>query len=95
MEAIKVNVEQESLAETVLRLALDVGEGMLKNGGEVSRVENTIERICRAWGAVRACGAPPPLFFWCRAPFPLCRAVTFITPCGIFCLVTLMSLPIT
>ncbi len=33
-------------------LALDVGEGMLKNGGEVSRVESTIERICRAYGAV-------------------------------------------
>lgn len=52
MEEIKINIEQETLAETVLRLALDVGEGMLKNGGEVSRVENTIERICRAWGAV-------------------------------------------
>ncbi|MBR2464474.1 MAG: threonine/serine exporter family protein [Clostridia bacterium] len=51
MEAIKIDVDKESLAETVLRLALDVGEGMLKNGGEVSRVENTIERICRAWGA--------------------------------------------
>ena len=39
-------------AETVLCLALDVGEGMLKNGGEVSRVERTVERICRAYGAV-------------------------------------------
>lgn len=41
----------ESTAELILRLALDVGEGMLKNGGEVSRVENTVARICRAWGA--------------------------------------------
>ncbi len=39
-------------ADDLLRLALDVGEGMLKNGGEVSRVEDTIERICRAYGAV-------------------------------------------
>ena len=39
-------------ADDLLRLALDVGEGMLKNGGEISRVEDTIERICRAYGAV-------------------------------------------
>ena len=38
-------------AEYLLCLALDVGEGMLKNGGDVNRVEDTIERICRAYGA--------------------------------------------
>ncbi len=38
-------------AEELLCLALDVGEGMLKSGGEVSRVENTVERICKAYGA--------------------------------------------
>ncbi len=43
---------KETYADDVLRLALDVGEGMLKNGGEVSRVEDTIERICHAYGAV-------------------------------------------
>ncbi len=36
----------------MLCLALDIGEGMLKNGAEVSRVEDTIERICKAYGAV-------------------------------------------
>ena len=51
MEAIKTLAAQENAAQTILRLALDVGEGMLKNGGEVSRVENTVARICRAWGA--------------------------------------------
>ena len=51
MEATKKFIETGSTAETILRLALDVGEGMLKNGGEVSRVENTVARICRAWGA--------------------------------------------
>ena len=35
----------------LLCLALDVGEGMLKCGAEVARVEDTIERICRAYGA--------------------------------------------
>ena len=40
-----------SFAEYLLCLALDVGEGMLKNGGDVNRIEDTIERICRAYGA--------------------------------------------
>lgn len=39
-------------AEYLLCLALDVGAGMLKNGGEVARVENTVELICKAYGAV-------------------------------------------
>lgn len=51
MEAVKIKTGQ-SYAEEVLCLALDVGEGMLKNGGEISRVEKTVERICRAYGAV-------------------------------------------
>ncbi|MBO5306253.1 MAG: threonine/serine exporter family protein [Clostridia bacterium] len=45
------NLRNETFADDLLRLALDVGEGMLKNGGEISRVEDTIERICRAYGA--------------------------------------------
>lgn len=44
---LKTNFTQDLLC-----LALDVGEGMLKNGGEISRVENTVERICRAYGAI-------------------------------------------
>ena len=51
MEENKVTTKGESTAEAILRRALDVGSGMLKNGGEVSRVENTVARICRAWGA--------------------------------------------
>lgn len=49
-EATKQN-NINSFAEYLLCLALDVGEGMLKNGGDVNRVEDTIERICRAYGA--------------------------------------------
>lgn len=45
------SVAGENTADKILRLALDVGEGILKNGGEVSRVEETIERICCVYGA--------------------------------------------
>ncbi len=45
------NSRINNFAEYMLCLALDVGEGMLKNGGDVNRVEDTIERICRAYGA--------------------------------------------
>lgn len=51
MDAREINLKNENYADDLLRLALDVGEGMLKNGGEISRVEDTIERICRAYGA--------------------------------------------
>lgn len=44
-------IYKKDFAEYLLCLALDVGEGMLKNGGDVNRVEDTIERICRAYGA--------------------------------------------
>ena len=37
----------------VLEYALDIGEQMVICGAEISRVEDTIERICRAYGAER------------------------------------------
>ncbi len=39
-------------ADRLLCLALDIGEGMLQCGAEIRRVEDTVERICRAYGAV-------------------------------------------
>lgn len=36
-----------------LQLALDIGEQILICGGEVSRVEDTVDRICKAYGADR------------------------------------------
>lgn len=51
MEKITREIYKDDFTEYLLCLALDVGEGMLKNGGEVGRVEDTIERICRAYGA--------------------------------------------
>ena len=42
---------EQSYADKVLCVALDVGENLLHCGGEINRVENTIERVCRAYGA--------------------------------------------
>ena len=42
----------DNTTEYMLCLALDIGEGMLKSGAEINRVEDTIERICKAYGAV-------------------------------------------
>lgn len=38
--------------DEVLRTALDVGAGLLRSGGEIRRVEDTITRICKYYGAV-------------------------------------------
>ena len=40
-----------SRADRILCLALDIGEHMLRNGGEIHRIEDTLERICLAYGA--------------------------------------------
>ncbi len=47
-----VSQEAETYANYLLCLSLDVGEELLKSGAEVNRVEDTIDRICRAYGAV-------------------------------------------
>ena len=38
-------------AGTILAIALDVGAETLRVGGEIHRVEDTVARICRAYGA--------------------------------------------
>ena len=43
----------EAQNEKILTIALDVGEQILMCGGEVSRVEDTIQRICAGYGAGR------------------------------------------
>ena len=40
-------------AEQYLFCAMSIGEQLLINGAEVSRVEDTIRRICMAYGAAR------------------------------------------
>lgn len=51
MEINAKSTELRTYADRLLCLSLDVAEGMLKSGGEVHRVEDTIERICNAYGA--------------------------------------------
>ncbi|MBR2473771.1 MAG: threonine/serine exporter family protein [Clostridia bacterium] len=56
MENIITNLNEsvsapDSYADRLLCIALNIGEGMLRSGGEISRVENTVERICLAYGA--------------------------------------------
>ena len=38
-------------AGSILSIALDIGAEILRAGGEVHRVEDTVNRICRAYGA--------------------------------------------
>ena len=51
MEQKVKEIYKDNFAEYLLCLALDVGEDMLKSGGEISRVEDTVERICNSYGA--------------------------------------------
>ena len=51
MEKRERAIYKDDFTQYLLCLALDVGEGLLKTGAEVSRVEDTIERICYAYGA--------------------------------------------
>ena len=43
--------ENEKYADKLLRTALDIAENLLKSGGTVHRVEETIELICKSKGA--------------------------------------------
>lgn len=43
--------QERSYADSVLCTALDIGEGLLKCGAEIQRVEDTVQRICYAYGA--------------------------------------------
>lgn len=42
-----------NMADSVLHCAMAIGERLLMSGAEVCRVEDTIRRICMAYGAVR------------------------------------------
>lgn len=41
----------DSWVDNLVRIALDIGEGLLKSGAEIHRVEGAIEHICKAYGA--------------------------------------------
>lgn len=44
-------VNSDSVADNILRIALDIGAGLLKSGAEIHRVELAIDKICKAYGA--------------------------------------------
>ena len=41
---------EEMTSEEVLTCAINIGEQLLVSGAEISRVEDTIRRICNAYG---------------------------------------------
>ena len=41
----------DSFVDNLARIALDIGEGLLKSGAEIHRVEDAIEHVCKAYGA--------------------------------------------
>lgn len=51
VEKIEINTAVYT-ADYILSKALDIGENILRCGGESHRIEDTIERICTAYGAV-------------------------------------------
>ena len=53
MEQKTSNLSALSVSEDdVLYIALEMGEHILRNGGEISRAEDSIIRICKAYGAI-------------------------------------------
>lgn len=47
------NSEELTLAEKVLAFALDLGKSMVQCGAEINRVEETVRRVCYAYGMSR------------------------------------------
>ena len=45
--------QEQTYADRLLCLSLDIGEAILESGGEVHRVEDTITHLCRAYGAAQ------------------------------------------
>ena len=43
--------QSDSDVDNIVRIALDIGEGLLKSGAEIHRVEDAIDHICKAYGA--------------------------------------------
>ena len=54
MEAENSLAVPQTDPESLLSLALDIGKSMIKCGAEINRVEETIVRICSAYGMKQA-----------------------------------------
>ena len=51
LSLMEITQSVNSIADNLLRISLDIGEGLLKSGAEIHRVEVTIEKICHSYGA--------------------------------------------
>ena len=59
------NLENRNISyDKLLQTILDIGEEMVVAGAEVSRVEESIQRMCRATAATAST---------CSSSFPICR----------------------
>ena len=47
---MNMNENNKQDTEAILSLAMDIGKSMIKCGAEIDRVEETIIRICHAYG---------------------------------------------
>ncbi len=47
------NQQSDITPVQILRISLDIAQHMVESGGEIQRVENTVERICMSYGASR------------------------------------------
>lgn len=54
MKIDKENVENYEYMKYIMTSIIDMGEILLTHGAEVSRIEDTIGRLCRAYGFVRS-----------------------------------------
>ncbi|MBQ9087023.1 MAG: threonine/serine exporter family protein [Clostridia bacterium] len=48
--AAEISRIPETGADDILRIAMDIGEGLLTSGAEIHRVELALETVCRAYG---------------------------------------------
>lgn len=46
-------IPSDVTADRLLSIAIDIGEAMLRNGAEVHRVEDTMSRLCNAYGSAK------------------------------------------
>ena len=51
--SVSSGLKSNMTAAQVVRVAMDIGEKMIICGAEANRVEDTITRICKAYGADR------------------------------------------
>ena len=52
-EVLERTIPSDVTADRLLSVAIDIGEAMLRNGAEVHRVEDTISRLCGAYGSAK------------------------------------------